>query len=41
MQPYAATTAAVYAKELLSIIPAQEIDKMTRAADALRGVPNL
>jgi nucleoside phosphorylase len=34
-QPYAAATAAAYIKELLSIIPAQEIDKMTRAADAL------
>jgi nucleoside phosphorylase len=36
-QPYAAATAAAYAKELLSIIPPQEIDKITKAADTLRG----
>ena len=40
-QPYAAATAAAYAKELLSIIPAQEIAKMTKAADGLRGTPDL
>jgi nucleoside phosphorylase len=43
-QPYAAATAAAYAKELLSIIPAQETVAMTRAADdlrMLRGTPNL
>jgi nucleoside phosphorylase len=39
-QPYAAATAAAYAKELLSIIPAQEINKTTRAGDTLRGTPN-
>ncbi|KAK6527688.1 hypothetical protein TWF694_004669 [Orbilia ellipsospora] len=33
-QPYAAATAAAYAKELLSIIPAQEIVKTAKAADA-------
>jgi nucleoside phosphorylase len=36
-QPYAAATAAAYAKELLSIIPAVT----TRAADTLRGKPSL
>jgi len=35
-QPYAAATAAAYAKELLSIIPAQEIVKTTKAAEQLR-----
>jgi nucleoside phosphorylase len=43
-QPYAAATAAAYAKELLSIIPAQEIVATTKAADALqtsRGTPDL
>jgi len=40
-QPYAAATAAAYAKELLSIIPAQEIVATTNAADDLRGMPNL
>jgi len=40
-QPYAAATAAAYAKELLSIIPAQEIVATTKAADALRGTHNL
>jgi nucleoside phosphorylase len=40
-QPYAAATAAAYAKELLSIIPAQEIVATTRAVDALRGTPDL
>jgi nucleoside phosphorylase len=40
-QPYAAATAAAYAKELLSIIPAQEIVATTKAADALPGTPDL
>lgn len=40
-QPYAAATAAAYAKELLSIIPAQEIDKTIRATEALRGTLDL
>jgi nucleoside phosphorylase len=40
-QPYAAATAAAYAKELLSIIPAQEVVATTNAADALRGMPDL
>jgi nucleoside phosphorylase len=35
-QPYAAATAAAYAKELLSIIPTQEIVKTTKAAEQLR-----
>ena len=35
-QPYAAATAAAYAKELLSIIPAPEIVATTKAADALQ-----
>jgi nucleoside phosphorylase len=34
-QPYAAATAAAYAKELLSIIPAQEIDATEEAKKAL------
>jgi nucleoside phosphorylase len=40
-QPYAAATAAAYAKELLSIIPAQEIVVTTKAVDALRGMLDL
>ena len=40
-QPYAAATAAAYAKELLSIIPVREIDATTKAAQALRGTPDL
>jgi nucleoside phosphorylase len=40
-QPYAAASAAAYAKELLSIIPAQEIVATTKAVDALQGTPNL
>jgi nucleoside phosphorylase len=40
-QPYAAATAAAYAKELLSIIPVQEIAVTTRAVDVLRGTPDL
>jgi nucleoside phosphorylase len=40
-QPYAAATAAAYAKELLSIIPAQEIVATTKAADAIRGTLDL
>jgi nucleoside phosphorylase len=40
-QPYAAATAAAYAKELLSIIPAQEIVATTKAVDALQGTPDL
>jgi nucleoside phosphorylase len=35
-QPYAAATAAAYAKELLSIIPALEIAATTKAVDALQ-----
>lgn len=35
--PYAAATAAAFAKELLSVIPSQEIDKSTEATDALQG----
>jgi len=34
-QPYAAATAAGYAKELLSVIPAQEVTRMSRAAESL------
>ena len=40
-QPYAAATAAAYAKELLSIIPAQEIVATNKAVDALQGTPDL
>jgi nucleoside phosphorylase len=40
-QPYAAATAAAYAKELLSIIPAQEIIVTTKAVDVLRGTSDL
>jgi nucleoside phosphorylase len=43
-QPYAAATAAAYAKELLSIIPAQEVVTTTNAADAFQiatGTPDL
>ena len=40
-QPYAAATAAAYAKELLFIIPAQEIVATNKAVDALQGTPNL
>ena len=40
-QPYAAATAAAYAKELLSIIPAQELVVTTTVADALRGTLDL
>jgi nucleoside phosphorylase len=40
-QPYATTTAAAYAKELLSIILAQDIVTITRVVDALRGTPDL
>jgi nucleoside phosphorylase len=39
-QPYAAATAAAFAKELLLIIPAQEIVATTKAADAFQGTPN-
>jgi nucleoside phosphorylase len=35
-QPYAAATAAAYMKELLDVIPAQEIAKASKAADALQ-----
>jgi hypothetical protein len=34
-QPYAAATAAAYAKELLSIIPPQEIVPTKKAAEVL------
>jgi nucleoside phosphorylase len=43
-QPYAAATAAAYAKELLSIIPAQDIVNATKVADGLQtlnGTPGL
>jgi nucleoside phosphorylase len=40
-QPYAAATAAAYAKELLTIIPAQEIVATTKVVDTLRGTPDL
>jgi hypothetical protein len=40
-QPYAAATAAAYAKELPSIIPAQEIVTATNAADTLQGTHDL
>jgi nucleoside phosphorylase len=43
-QPYAAATAAAYAKELLFTIPVQKIVATTKAADALqmsRGTPDL
>jgi nucleoside phosphorylase len=39
-QPYAAATAAAYAKELLSIIPAKAIVATTKVADALQGMPD-
>jgi nucleoside phosphorylase len=39
-QPYAAATAAAYAKELLSIIPAQDISATTKAVDTLQGASN-
>lgn len=32
-QPYAAVTAAAYMKELLSVIPSQDIDRIEKAAD--------
>jgi nucleoside phosphorylase len=35
-QPYAAATAAAYMKELLDVIPAQEIAKASKAAEALQ-----
>jgi nucleoside phosphorylase len=40
-QPYAAAAAAAYAKELLSIIPAQDIVAAIKAVDAFRGRPDL
>ena len=40
-QPYAAATAAAYAKELLSIIPEQEIVAITKVVDVLQGMPSL
>jgi nucleoside phosphorylase len=36
-QAYAAGTAAAYAKELLSVIPAAEVIKTRRAEDAMNG----
>jgi len=36
-QPYAAATAAAYAKELLSIIPAQEVKAASKAGESLQG----
>jgi hypothetical protein len=35
-QPYAAATAAAYAKELLGVIPPVQVDKMPSAADAIK-----
>jgi hypothetical protein len=35
-QPYAAVTAAAYAKELLGVIPPVQVDKMPSAADAIK-----
>jgi nucleoside phosphorylase len=40
-QPYAAATAAAYAKEILSIIPAQKIVATPKAVDALQGMLDL
>jgi nucleoside phosphorylase len=40
-QPYAAATAAAYAKEILSIIPVQNIVATTKAVDALQGMLDL
>ena len=36
-QPYAAATAAAYAKELLSIIPAQEVVAVSKIGESLQG----
>ena len=36
-QPYAAATAAAYAKELLSVIPAHEIEKFAALTAEIRG----
>jgi nucleoside phosphorylase len=36
-QPYAAATAAAYAKELLSIIPAQEVVAASKAGESVQG----
>jgi nucleoside phosphorylase len=38
-QPYAAATAAAYAKELLGVIPPVQVDKMPTAADAIKVSP--
>ena len=35
-QPYAAATAAAYAKELLGVIPPVQVDKASTAADAMK-----
>ena len=35
-QPYAAATAAAYAKELLGVIPSIQVDKTPTAADAIK-----
>ena len=35
-QPYAAATAAAYAKELLGVIPPAQVDKTPTAADAIK-----
>ena len=35
-QPYAAATAAAYAKELLGVIPPVQVDKMPSAANATK-----
>jgi nucleoside phosphorylase len=36
-QPYAAATAATYAKELLSIIPTQEVIAASKVGESLQG----
>lgn len=40
-QPYAAATAAAYAKELLCYVPAKEIEAASKAADEFRGMSGL
>ena len=36
-QPYAAATAAAYAKELLSVIPRQEVVATSKGGESLQG----
>ncbi|KAH0558822.1 hypothetical protein GP486_004538 [Trichoglossum hirsutum] len=40
-QPYAAATAAAYARELLSVVPAQDMASTTGAADVFQNIPLL